>query len=79
MTKETIRQALQDIFRDVFDQDDLVLEDATGQDDVRDWDSMAQISILSCAEQEFGVKFDLNEVMSLSTVGDIVDLIARKV
>ncbi len=79
MTNEVIQNKLQDIFREVFDIEDLLLSASTSPDDIEDWDSLEQINILSAAEGEFHIKFDLNEVMGIENVGDIVRLIAKKV
>ena len=73
---DTLNQ-LQDIFRDVFDDDDLVLTRKTTAADIEDWDSLAQINILVACESTFGVKFRLTEIGKLENVGDMVDLIER--
>lgn len=79
MTKEEIQSQVQEIFRRVFADDSLIITPATSQDDIEDWDSLEHINILSVIEQKFGVKFDLGEVMSMKTVGDIIKLITSRV
>lgn len=69
---------LQDIFRDIFDEAELVLTRETTADDIEDWDSLAQINIIVSCESEFGVKFDLNDIAGIKSVGDIADMIERK-
>ena len=73
---DTLSQ-LQDIFRDVFDDDDLVLTRKMTAADIEDWDSLAQINILVACDAMFGVKFHLAEISKLESVGDIIDLIER--
>lgn len=69
---------LQDIFRDVFDEEELEITKETTARDIDDWDSFAQISLIVDIEKEFGVKFNLNEVTELKNVGDMLDLIEKK-
>lgn len=79
MTNEQILSQLQIIFRDVFDEDDLEITRQSSADDIEDWDSLAQINLLTAIEKEFSLKFSLNELVTLNDVGDMVDLVASKV
>ena len=79
MTKEQIAKEVQEIFRRVFGDGALQLTPQTSQDDIEEWDSLEQINILSIIEQKFGIKFDLNEVVNIKTVGDIMETAASKV
>ena len=76
MQAEVIYQALSDIFRDVFDRDDIVLVPELSAADVVDWDSFKQIEILIASEEKFGIKFTTQEMDSLKNVGDLVATIA---
>jgi acyl carrier protein len=71
-------EKLQDIFRDIFDDEGLVLTKETSADDLEGWDSLAQINIIAACEAEFGVKFDLNEIVKLQNVGDLLEAIERR-
>lgn len=77
MTEQEILAAVQDIFRDNFDDDTLEITRATCADDIEDWDSLEQINLLTAMEKQFGVKFKLDDVRGLANVGDMVDLIIR--
>ena len=72
MNEQQIFDAVQNIFRDNFDDDSLVLTRETTADDIEDWDSL-----LTAMEKQFGVKFKLDDVRGLANVGDMVDLIIR--
>ncbi len=78
MAREEIMEKVREIFRDVFDDDALVVEDSTNSSDIEDWDSIEQISLIVSMENEFGLKFDIKEVNKLANVGEMVDLIASK-
>ena len=78
MTREEVFNRVQDIFRDIFDEDDMVIEDKTNSDDVEEWDSLNHINLVSAIEREFKIKFALGELMTLIDVGDIVDSVIEK-
>ena len=75
MSKAEILEKLNEIFRDVFDNEDLTVGESTTTADVEGWDSLAHIMLLSAAEEEFGIKFDMKAVLKLKDVGAMADMI----
>ena len=78
MSREEIFQKVQEIFRDVFDDEELTISDLTNSDEIEDWDSLEHISLIVSMEKEFSMKFDIKEVNTLENVGEMIDLIKRK-
>ena len=74
MTRNEVFSGVQDIFRDIFDVDDLVISNTTNSDEIEDWDSLNHINLVSAIEKEFKIKFALGELMMLKDVGAMVDL-----
>ena len=79
MTREEVTAKVNEVFCDIFDDDEIVITDATTADDIEDWDSLEQINILVAMEKLFGVKFAVNEVEGLANVGEMIDLILSKI
>ena len=79
MSEQEILSAVQDIFRDNFDDDSLEINRSTCADDIEDWDSLEQINLLTAIEKKFNIKFKLADVRGLKDVGDLLDLVARMV
>ena len=77
MSEQEILSAVQDIFRDNFDDDSLEINRSTCADDIEDWDSLEQINLLTAIEKKFNIKFKLADVRGLKDVGDLLDLVAR--
>lgn len=77
-TNSTI-QEIQPIFQDVLDQPNLQLTPASNASNVEDWDSLAHISIVSAVEKHFRIKFTLAELQNLKNVGEMAELIQKKV
>lgn len=74
-----IKKDLQEIFRDVFDDDDLELTAETTANDIEDWDSFAQIQLVVAIEKYFNIHFKVDEVGSLKNVGEMIQLIDKRV
>jgi acyl carrier protein len=64
------------IFRETLGRDDLILTLDTTPDDVEEWDSVAQVQLFLALETEFDVSLTPEELGSISSVRDIVDLLA---
>jgi acyl carrier protein len=66
---------LQEIFRQIFDDDGLVITPATSRRDVADWDSVAHVKLILSLEEEFGIRFTEDEVSSIQTVAELLDAV----
>jgi len=78
MTEAEILNALNQVFRDVFDEDDIVVTAKTTAEDIEGWDSQAHINLIVAAEVRFGIRFRTAELESLHDVGQFVQLIQSK-
>lgn len=78
MNETQILEALTQVFRDVFDDDNIVLTAATTAQDVEGWDSQAHVNLIVAAEMRFGVRFRTAELESLHDVGQFARLIESK-
>lgn len=79
MTKEEqTLDTLTQIFRDVLDDDELVLKRELTAKDVDGWDSLTHIRLLVTIERMFKIKFTLPEVRELKNVGELADLIQAR-
>ena len=78
MTREEIFDNLNEVFRDVFDDENIVVNENTTADDIEDWDSLEHINLVVAIENEFGIKFSMGETTSLKNVGEMVSLINQQ-
>jgi acyl carrier protein len=78
MTTVDVYRELTDLFRDVFDDDSIVLTPETTARDVDGWDSAAHVSLVVAAEMRFGIRFRTSELESLHNVGEFAQLIESK-
>lgn len=73
-----MKEKLQEIFRDIFDDEELVITEEMTAADIEDWDSLAQINLIIAIEKEFEVKFNLEEVSKLKNIGEMLEMIKIK-
>lgn len=79
MTKVEVLLRLQDIFRDIFDDDELEIMESTSSANIEEWDSLNHINLVVAIEKSFGIKFSFIELASLKDVGAMTELIITKI
>jgi len=78
-TQASILDRLQEIFRAELDDEDLTIGMETRQVDLKAWDSLAHIRIVSGIESEFDFQFNLAEIEEINSVRQFVDAIREHV
>ena len=78
MDRQEVFKRINEIFQDVFDDDELVVTDETCADDVEEWDSLRHITLVSAVERAFGVKFSMKEVLEMKNVGEMADILVER-
>ena len=69
--------SVQAIFREVLDDDQIVLSETTQACDIEGWDSMMHVTLMMRVERVFGVRFRASDISGLKNVGDLVALLKR--
>ena len=77
MDRNEILAKINEIAKDVFDNDEVELTEATTAADVEEWDSLSHLSLVSDIEDEFGIRFTLAEISGSKNVGELVDAIIK--
>ena len=78
MDRDAIRSAVQEILRDVVDDESVAITDATVAEDVVDWDSTNHVRLIVGIEEALNIRFETDEITQPESVGDLVDLIQAK-
>ncbi len=78
MQQNEIYAQLTPIFRDLFDDETIVLTPELTADDVAEWDSFNHINLVVAVESRLKIKFQTAELENLHSVGHLVDLIEKK-
>ena len=78
MENPEIYQKLATVFREVFDDESIVVRPDLTADDVEEWDSLSHIRLVLSVERAFGTRFTASEISKLKNVQGLVDLIRAK-
>ena len=78
MTRAEIFSKLNEVFRDVFDDEDITVTDTSSAKDIEDWDSLSHINLVVAVEKEFGIKFSMGETQKMKNVGEMADIILER-
>ena len=78
MTTQEILTKVTDIFRDVLDDDSIMLKPETIAEDIEDWDSLTHIQLVVAIEKKFVIKFSTSEINGFKNVGEMCDAVAKK-
>ena len=76
--KKIILDKLKPIFFKVFKNKKLNLKNSSSAKTIKNWDSLAQITLVLNIEREFKIRFKVSEISSLKNVGEMIDLILKK-
>ena len=75
MKRYDVLKKVNDIFKDIFDDKNLVITDESTANDIEDWDSLTHITLISAVEEAFDIKFAMKDVIGMQNVGEMVDII----
>jgi acyl carrier protein len=73
-----IREKLTDLFKEVFDEETLVLSDEMTADDVDAWDSLSHVNLMIAIELAFDIEFKQSEIQNFANVGELIKSIEQK-
>ena len=79
MTDEQILSVLTGIFRDILEDDNLVLTPDLSAEQVPEWDSLSHVRLMLKVQKTFDVKFSAAQISGMKNVGDLVKIIETKI
>ena len=79
MEKEQILKEVNEIFKDILDNDTIVIHDTTTASDVEEWDSLTHIQLVVAIEKHFKIRFTSKEIQSWSNIGELINCILTNI
>lgn len=78
MGRTEIIEKVNTVFRDVFDDDRLLIGEQTTAADVDGWDSLKHISLIEAVEEAFDMRFTMLEINGMKNVGEMIIIIEQR-
>jgi len=75
---QLVRDRLNSVFRDVFDDEKIEIFDEMTADDLDEWDSVSHISLVLAVEKAFEVRLNAAEIGRLKNVGAMITLLQAR-
>ncbi len=73
-----LHERLEEVFRQVFDHENLNLADDMMASDIEGWNSVTHINLMFGVEQAFGVRFNGNELADMKNIGELKQFLVNK-
>lgn len=77
-TLKDVLEQVNEIFKDILDNDQIVINEETTADDVEEWDSLSHIMLVVAVEKHFKIRFTASEIGGFKNVGEMCQAILRK-
>jgi len=78
MNNAEILEKLSGVFHEVFDDETIHVNPELTANDVDEWDSLTHIRLMLSVERAFQIKFAASEIGKLKNVGELIELIGKK-
>ncbi len=75
MTREEAYKEMDAVFQDIFDDENIHVQDDTTAKDIADWDSLMHVTLCVAIERRFGIKFNMDQVNTMKNVGEMMDIV----
>jgi len=73
-----VYENLNEVFREVFDNEEIQLTPETTSDDIEGWDSLSHVNLIIAVEMKFNIEFTQQEIRSFANVGEMAACIEKK-
>ena len=72
-------ERLNEIFCEVFDDDEIKIAPEMTANDVDGWDSLSHVNLIVAIETKFNIRFSQKELLTFKNVGDLLNCIRSKI
>jgi acyl carrier protein len=73
-----VRERMNKVFREIFEDQTIQLKDETTAQDIEGWDSLRHIDLIMQLEEEFHLRFTVDDISGLKNVGEMIAMLERK-
>jgi acyl carrier protein len=78
MENGNVTEKIVQIFDDIFNIENIKIDNNSSQDDIKDWDSIGHVRLMMALEKEFNINIPIEDAIELLIFNDIKDYISKK-
>lgn len=78
LNRTELLEKLEEIFRDILDDDTLELTEESSQENLEDWDSLTHVTLFAVLEDEFQMQFTMDEMTKSTSIKVLLDYLVEK-
>ncbi len=75
MDRQSVLDRLTRVFRDVFDDDSVIINESTTSKDIEEWDSFVHINLIVAIENDFSISIPMDKTLEMKNVGEMISII----
>lgn len=78
MELSAILKQINAIFVELFNDEQILLDENSDTSTVEAWDSLNHIQVITAIEKHFNIRFELNDLLNFQNIGDLIRGIQSK-
>lgn len=78
MERTEVLEKINELGKEIFDDEDIVIEEATTAEDIDGWDSLTHLELIDALESEYKIKLTMGEIQGSANVGELIDAILKR-
>lgn len=78
MNRQELLNQINEIFKEVLDNEEILLSEQSTADDVEEWDSLSHIQLIVAIEKFFKIRFTSREIQSWENIGELISSVETK-
>ncbi len=77
MDKKDALERLEEIFRDLLDDEEFVLAEDLAKDDIAEWDSLFHVTLIATISDEFNMEFTTDDMLAATSIPAVLDILEK--
>ena len=78
MDEAAIKEKVRKVFLDVFGMDGSKFHYGMTGDDIKEWDSLSHMNLVSELEKEFGLSMEIDDISEMDSVKKVIEVVEKK-
>jgi acyl carrier protein len=79
MNRVNLLKEVTKIFKDILDNENVILEENTQATDIDEWDSLTHIQLVVAVEKHFKIRFSSKEIQKWKNIGELLNCVEEKI